>query len=304
LIASTASGSGGNVSLEKRMEIDELNANGDSQNIANGSEQVEDVESSLKNVPHNEKEILNFDLNFEKIPSQSGRKKVRCKICFRYPQVVLMHCKQKNHLPPICSELGTVPRSHILANHLESNEHKVYISANNLAQLSASEIDKSAPINKLISKQNNKVAHRIGQFMCTIFNDAKRGTLSAWSWPSREVVELKRQRLDLSKNVPILETYEGDLQYVSPSSYREIMNCIVEADIINLKNKLKKCLAISLRCDGSVDRTQIDNIHVLAKVVTEKGNVELIFIGFEEPKNKGASGHYEFMMLFKLLLGN
>jgi len=71
----------------------------------------------------------------------------------------------------------------------------------------------------------------------------------------------------------------------------------VEADIINLKNKLKKCLAIYLRCDGSVDRTQIDNIHVLAKVVTEKGDIELIFIGFEEPKNKGASGHYDAIQI-------
>lgn len=204
-----------------------------------------------------------------------------------------MHCKQKNHLPPICSELGTVPRRHILADHLESNEHKECISANNFAQLSASEIDKSAPINKLMSKQNIKVAHRIEQYMCTIFNDAKRGTLSAWPWPSREVVDLKRQRLDLSKSVPLLKTYEGNFQYVSPSNYREIMNCIVEADIINIKNKFKKCLAISLRCDGSVDRTQIDNIHVLAKVVTESGDIELIFIGFEEPKKKGASGHYD-----------
>lgn len=110
---------------------------------------------------------------------KSGGKKVRCKICFRYPQTVLMHCKQKNHLPPICSELGTVPRSHILTKHLESNDPKECINANNLAQLSASEINKSAPINKLISKQNDKVAHRIGQFMCTIFNDVKRGTLSA-----------------------------------------------------------------------------------------------------------------------------
>ncbi|KAF0756116.1 Uncharacterized protein FWK35_00004771 [Aphis craccivora] len=83
--------------------------------------------------------------------------------------------------------------------------------------------------------------------MCTIFNDAKRGTLSAWSWPSREVV-------DLNNNISFLETPEGDFQ-----------------------------------CDGSVDRTQIDNIHVLAKVVTEKGDIELIFIGFEEPKTKGAS---------------
>lgn len=66
MIASTASGSGDNVSLEKRMEIDELNANSDSPNTVNGSEQVEDIESCLQNVPNNEKKILNFDLNFEK----------------------------------------------------------------------------------------------------------------------------------------------------------------------------------------------------------------------------------------------
>lgn len=67
----------------------------------------------------------------------------------------------------------------------------------------------------------------------------------------------------------------------------------MQADIINLKNKLKTCLAIYLRCDGSVDRTQIDNIHVLAKVILENGEDELIFIGFEKPKSKGALGYFK-----------
>lgn len=60
-----------------------------------------------------------------------------------------------------------------------------------------------------------------------------------------------------------------------------------------LKDKLNKCLAISLRVDGSVDRTQIDNIHILAKIITENGHPELVFIGFKEPELRGAQGHFD-----------
>lgn len=241
----------------------------------------------------NKKKIkLNLDLNFEKIGLQ-GRKMVRCKVCYLYPQTVLINYKQKNHIPPICTELGTLPRGSILESHLQSDIHKECIKADCISKLSDSDTDICAPINKLISNQNKKVAQRIGEFMCTIFNDSKRGTLSAWSWPSREVVDLKRKKLDVSIEFKALEVHEGDLQYVTPTNYREFSSCIVQADIINLKNKLKTCLAISLRCDGSVDRTQIDNIHVLAKVITENGEDELIFIGFEEPKSRGALGYFD-----------
>lgn len=123
---------------------------------------------------------------------------VRCKVCYLYPQTVLINCKQKNHIPPICSELGTLPRGSILESHLQFDIHKECIKADCISKLSVSDTDISAPINKLISNQNKKVAQRIGEFMCTIFNDAKRGTLSAWSWPSREVVDLKRKKLDVS----------------------------------------------------------------------------------------------------------
>lgn len=58
-------------------------------------------------------------------------------------------------------------------------------------------------------------------------------------------------------------------------------------------NKLKTALALSLRVDGSVDRTQVDNIHVLAKIITTNGDSELVFIGFKEPIQKGAIGYYE-----------
>lgn len=48
--------------------------------------------------------------------------------------------------------------------------------------------------------------------------------------------------------------------------------------------------AISLRLDGSVDRTQIDKIYVLAKIVTDNGYTEEVYIGVAEPEERGARG--------------
>ena len=48
-----------------------------------------------------------------------------------------------------------------------------------------------------------------------------------------------------------------------------------------LKDILQNSLAVSLRFDGSVDRNQIDNEHVLAKTVNQKG---------EEPDQRGGEG--------------
>lgn len=67
----------------------------------------------------------------------------------------------------------------------------------------------------------------------------------------------------------------------------------METDKPNLTNKLKSCIAVSLRVDGSVDRNQIDNIHVLVKIVTIEGNPELIFLSFEEPISRGVRGYYD-----------
>lgn len=46
-------------------------------------------------------------------------------------------------------------------------------------------------------------------------------------------------------------------------------------------------MALSLRCDSSVDRTRIDSCHVLAKIINQAGKPELLFLGFDEPKARG-----------------
>lgn len=91
--------------------------------------------------------------------------------------------------------------------------------------------------------------------MIEVFNDAKRGTLSVWSWPSREVVQIKKSQLNLLEPPKKIDIKEGDLQYINPTTHNELLYSIVETNKPLLMNKLKTALAISLRVDGSVDRT-------------------------------------------------
>ena len=53
---------------------------------------------------------------------------------------------------------------------------------------------------------------------------------------------------------------------------------------------MSDALAISLRCDGSVDRTQIDKIYLMAKAILKDGEENNIFLGAGEPKERGAQG--------------
>lgn len=241
------------------------------------------------------KEIRNkikWDPCYEKLKKEKGRTMVRCSICVKHKSVSLQ-TRQKNHLPPIYSELGTIPRNEILINHLSSIEHKECIKVENMKNLSISEVNINAPLNKLVSRQNEKLALKIGKYMIEVFNDAKRCTLSAWSWPSREVVQMKKSQLNLLEPPKKIDIKEGDLQYINSTTHNELLNSIVETDKPLLVNKLKNALAISLRVDGSVDRTQVDNIHVMAKIITKNGDSELVFIGFKEPIQKGVIGYYE-----------
>lgn len=148
-------------------------------------------------------------------------------------------------------------------------------------------------MDKMILTQNQKLSKKISGLLCTVYNDAKRGTSSAWSWPSNEVAHLKRNSLNIFNEFVQFIPNEGELQYITPINHREFLKVILEADRPNLTNKLKSCIAVSLRVDRSLDRNQIDNIHVLVKVVTNEGNPELIFLSFEDPMSTSVKGYYD-----------
>jgi len=75
-----------------------------------------------------------------------------------------------------------VPRKNIFSNHLMSKEHIECLKVHRLFTILNEDKTNEAPLDKLISAQNLKVSQRISELMCTVFNDAKRGTISAWSF--------------------------------------------------------------------------------------------------------------------------
>lgn len=70
-----------------------------------------------------------------------------------------------------------------------------------------------------------------------------------------------------------------DFQFITQSCHKELLTCIVESFQDQLASDIKShALAMSLRCDGSVDRSQIDKIFVLLKIIT-KTRKKIIFFG-------------------------
>lgn len=69
---------------------------------------------------------------------------------------------------------------------------------------------------------------------------------------------------ELNENI----TY--DFQYLTPASHKEFLQCIVKSYKKTFSDKLiSETISMSLRCDGSVDRSQIDTIYIILCNVPE-----------------------------------
>lgn len=115
--------------------------------------------------------------------------------------------------------------------------------------------------------------------------------LSAYSWPSRVVAS--EMANNFSFNYPE-NNLKIDFQYISPTSHRAqraSLEIIVKSHTKTLCEHVKQAVTSSLRCDGSVDRTQVDKLFVMLKLLNGSAQEELVFVGAKEPKEKGAEGH-------------
>ena len=124
-----------------------------------------------------------------------------------------------------------------------------------------------------------------------MFNDAKRGTLSAWSFPSRHVAWQLGEQLDLTKEHNECSTL--DLSYVTPHNHRDLLLIIAETDRKSSLARFEDVLTISLRVEGAVDKQRIDNKHVMAKMVLRNGDIKTEYLGFSESEERGSLGQHE-----------
>lgn len=92
-----------------------------------------------------------------------------------------------------------------------------------------------------------------------MYNDAKKFTLSGYSFPGCVVVSMYASNFQINSNVS--EMSNTILKYLSPNCHRNFLECIANTDKSRVIDKiLSKTLAIFLRCDGSVDWMQVDKI--------------------------------------------
>ena len=78
----------------------------------------------------------------------------------------------------------------ILIQHLEKETHKKAVEADKVSHFSSAEKVQKTQLGNMINKSNAQVKNKVAGLMINVFSDAKKLTLSAWSWPSREVANM------------------------------------------------------------------------------------------------------------------
>lgn len=233
------------------------------------------------------------DKSIEHIHNDTGHY-VRCRTCLKYPDIMKLYAYNQQ-IPPIATVAGARYRKTILQNHFAQNYHKESVKVERMKLLQVSTpAAATTPMAVAMNKANKKQANHVGKLLIQIYTDAKRLTLSAWNWPIRYVAAEASHAFSIDK--PVNNENQSiipdnlSLQYITPRSHLELMSCIVESDVNVLKMKIDQSMAMSLRIDGSVDRTQMDKIYVLAKIVTSGGALELVFLGVSEQVERFAAG--------------
>lgn len=248
-----------------------------------GSESVEKITSESAFVAQHDRDDFIVHMH------RDGRHYVSCYACRSHPDVVRIH-SHKGRLPAIATVEGTIFRQALVSDHIASPWHSAAKKCHRLTKISKVEVAQQGPLDRHVSKANEALANKVGSLMVSVYNDAKRLTLSGYSWPSRMVASQIAQCFQFNDAHIKSDDQHFDLQYISPNSHSTFLKCIVAAHAGQVLDTLLQSRAISLRLDGSVDRAQIDKIYVLAKCVTCKGDTQEFFIGLAEPDQRGAVG--------------
>lgn len=221
--------------------------------------------------------------SFKRQEKNRSRNFVYCKVCHKFPEIVRMFT-ENNKIASITTENGTRYRKDTVENHFISVYHAKCKEAELLASVPVP-VNKPGLIDTHISEANRKRANHIGKLFLQVYTDAKKLTSSAYSWPARFIGSEVASRFDFNSDTNTIPS-DINIQYVNPSSHLDLLKIIVQSHQKEFKQKIETASAFSIHIDGSVDRTQIDKIYILLKIVTTTCDLETIFIGIGQ-KMKG-----------------
>jgi hypothetical protein len=181
-------------------------------------------------------------------------KVVRCKICYKH-SLVCARSSYRNILPAIATEKGTRYQKKVVQDHKQSEGHKAALNAEQ-QETYFNEKSTKNPLVRAVKMIDEHVYKRAIAHFMDVYNDSKRGTLSAWSWPSRTLTKNAAAKLQLrEKNAPFESFHPTaeEMQYVNPVQHREFLKYIALEDRQDFVEKLKDSLAIGVKVDGQVD---------------------------------------------------
>lgn len=217
-----------------------------------------ELPSTSKNIRKHEE--IDLDMSRFKHSRRHGKHYVTCEPCSKYPNLVKQFLTSQNKkLPATVQDSGSLYREETVRAHLKSPYHCEAIKKHRLDSLTIPEKIKSTEIGLLISKQNEKLADKIGKLMIHVYLDAKKLTLSSYSFPARIVASDMANNFSFNSPDTSTTTMKNyDFQYLTRAFHLDALRCIVSSyQKIFFTDLLENSLAVSLRCDGSVDRMQV-----------------------------------------------
>lgn len=229
--------------------------------------------------------------SYNKQQKDGQRHFVYCKLCVKYPTIVQMHVDNRK-LPPMATTAGTRFSKGIVTNHFLSLYHTKCKEAELLASGNASTSQIKNQIDMHISEANAKRANHIGKLFLQVYVDAKKLTSSAFSWPARFIAAEAGNQFSFNAYSTTIPN-DINIQYVTPADHLVLLKTIATTNLDQFKKKIESARASSIHIDGSVDRSQIDKIYIILKIVNQRGVIETLFIGIGQQKTRGAIGLFE-----------
>ena len=148
----------------------------------------------------------------------------------------------------------------------------------------------------VIVKMDKQLLQHVNQVILDVYNDAKVGTLSAWSWPSQFHTQCFAEQINKNPAYEGFEPYQPrvkDMQYVNPPQHKEILLLLAEYGRKQLCDKIEDAIAVCVKADGNVDAHQIDNKFLAIRTVDGDGELSTDFLSAQPPTTRDAEGMLE-----------
>ncbi|XP_064112579.1 uncharacterized protein LOC135219608 isoform X5 [Macrobrachium nipponense] len=219
---------------------------------------------------------------------KSGRRYVRCELCFRYPDIVKQHLSTKR-IPLIVQECGTLYNKASLIKHRKEVCHQEALKEHHQESPSFSKSSTEGVEKDIRTEDDEVIANKVGGAMIQLYQDAKQ--LNFIPRPLNGIIStsILASTFNLNRDpIPLMSTDSCGSQQDTLDPLEYLQYIVESNENQHIIEEICDAVALSLHCSGNVDKMGIDKFYVRAKVVTKTADVKVYFLGVGEPLKRSA----------------